>query len=134
MQINMHIYGDYAVTSFQKSIKNSSVRNRKIKSCHPESNQGPSDFCKFYNQMPYLLSYSRLYTLDFFSRSWHTKPRHTNLPTLKSLMTAVGFEPTQLALVELGSTPLDHSGKLSVNAVQTKVPCLRAHIHTPPPQ
>ena len=30
-------------------------------------------------------------------------------------MTAVGFEPTQLALVELESTPLDHSGKLSCN-------------------
>ena len=29
-------------------------------------------------------------------------------------MTAVGFEPTQLALVELESTPLDHSGKLSI--------------------
>ena len=28
-------------------------------------------------------------------------------------MTAVGFEPTQLALVELESTPLGHSGKLS---------------------
>ena len=28
-------------------------------------------------------------------------------------MTAVGFEPTQLALVELESTPLDHTGKLS---------------------
>ena len=28
-------------------------------------------------------------------------------------LTAVGFEPTQLALVELESTPLDHSGKLS---------------------
>ena len=27
-------------------------------------------------------------------------------------MTAVGFEPTQLALVELESTPLDHSGKV----------------------
>ena len=25
----------------------------------------------------------------------------------------MGFEPTQLALVELESTPLDHSGKLS---------------------
>ena len=32
-------------------------------------------------------------------------------------MTPVGFEPTQLALVELESTPLDHSGKVSVNAV-----------------
>ena len=29
-------------------------------------------------------------------------------------LTAVGFEPTQLALVELESTPLDHSGKLSM--------------------
>ena len=29
-------------------------------------------------------------------------------------MTAVGFEPTQLALVELESTPLDHSGKQSL--------------------
>ena len=36
---------------------------------------------------------------------------HT-LHTCKKL-TAVGFEPTQLALVELESTPLDHSGKLS---------------------
>ena len=29
-------------------------------------------------------------------------------------VTPVGFEPTQLALVELESTPLDHSGKVSV--------------------
>jgi hypothetical protein len=29
-------------------------------------------------------------------------------------MTPVGFEPTQLALVELESTPLDHSGKVSI--------------------
>ena len=29
-------------------------------------------------------------------------------------VTAVGFEPTQLALVELESTPSDHSGKLSL--------------------
>ena len=28
-------------------------------------------------------------------------------------MTHVGFEPTHLALVELESTPLDHSGKVS---------------------
>ena len=28
-------------------------------------------------------------------------------------LTPVGFEPTQLALVELESTPLDHSGKVS---------------------
>ena len=29
-------------------------------------------------------------------------------------MTPVGFEHTQLALVELESTPLDHSGKVSM--------------------
>lgn len=29
-------------------------------------------------------------------------------------MTAVGFEPTHLSIVELESTPLDHSGKLSL--------------------
>ena len=28
-------------------------------------------------------------------------------------MTPVGFEPRKLALVELESTPLDHSGKVS---------------------
>ena len=33
-------------------------------------------------------------------------------------MTAVGFEPTQLSLVELESTPLDHSGKLSWKIAQ----------------
>ena len=32
----------------------------------------------------------------------------------KVALAAVGFEPTQLALVELESTPLDHSGKLSM--------------------
>ena len=32
-------------------------------------------------------------------------------------MTPVGFEPTQLALVELESIPLDHSGKVSMNVV-----------------
>ena len=34
----------------------------------------------------------------------------------KTYLTPVGFEPTQLALVELESTPLDHSGKLSLAA------------------
>ena len=36
-------------------------------------------------------------------------------------MTAVGFEPTQLALVELESTPLDHSGKLSCHVELQKI-------------
>ena len=34
-------------------------------------------------------------------------------PVNRHAMTPVGFEPTQLALVELESTPLDHSGKVS---------------------
>ena len=47
-------------------------------------------------------------------------------------MTAVGFEPTQLALVELESTPLDHSGKLSVRGggcEQVVVQSMLAHAH-----
>ena len=40
-------------------------------------------------------------------------------------MTAVGFEPTQLALVELESTPLDHSGKLSIVAAPAPPPSRR---------
>ena len=38
-------------------------------------------------------------------------------------MTAVGFEPTQLALVELESTPLDHSGKLSLDLGEAMSSC-----------
>ena len=37
-------------------------------------------------------------------------------------MTAVGFEPTQLALVELESTPLDHSGKVSLGTESARKP------------
>ena len=40
-------------------------------------------------------------------------PHRLTLWTVPKLMTPVGFEPTQLALVELESTPLDHSGKVS---------------------
>ena len=36
-------------------------------------------------------------------------------------MTPVGFEPTQLALVELESTPLDHSGKVSWWVLQVMI-------------
>ena len=39
------------------------------------------------------------------------------------IMTAVGFELTQLALVELESTPLDHSGKLSLRR------CFSIYLH-----
>ena len=42
--------------------------------------------------------------------------RSLTLRTVPMLMTPVGFEPTQLALVELESTPLDHSGKLSLRS------------------
>ena len=37
---------------------------------------------------------------------------------LEGPMTPVGFEPTQLVLVELESTPLDHSGKVSIASAQ----------------
>ena len=40
-------------------------------------------------------------------------PNRRQRTTTDKTMTPVGFEPTQLALVELGPTPLDHSGKLS---------------------
>ena len=36
------------------------------------------------------------------------------IPGRGQTLTPVGFEPTQLALVELESTPLDHSGKVSL--------------------
>ena len=41
-------------------------------------------------------------------------PHRLTLRTVPMLMTPVGFEPTQLALVELESTPLDHSGRVSM--------------------
>ena len=41
-------------------------------------------------------------------------------------MTPVGFEPTQLALVELESTPLDHSGKVSWKHGRDKARACRA--------
>ena len=44
-------------------------------------------------------------------------------------MTPVGFEPTQLALVELESTPLDHSGKVSMRALPQR-PYTHTHTHT----
>ena len=47
--------------------------------------------------------------------------RGTSAPARKNdTLTAVGFEPTQLALVELESTPLDHSGKLSCSAARSR--------------
>ena len=48
----------------------------------------------------------------------------------KRKVTPVGFEPTQLALVELESTPLDHSGKVSVAEVHAAdVSALFIHLH-----
>jgi hypothetical protein len=44
-------------------------------------------------------------------RLQHPNPRQRK--ETDKTMTPVGFEPTQLALVELESTPLDHSGKVS---------------------
>ena len=45
----------------------------------------------------------------------NNQTRHLTTATTLSKMTPVGFEPTQLALVELESTPLDHSGKVSLS-------------------
>ena len=42
-----------------------------------------------------------------------TQKEHNHKNDTNNAMTPVGFEPTQLALVELESTPLDHSGKVS---------------------
>ena len=44
----------------------------------------------------------------------HIAARKVQMPSAHRKMTPVGFEPTQLALVELESTPLDHSGKVSL--------------------
>ena len=52
-------------------------------------------------------------------------------------LTPVGFEPTQLALVELESTPLDHSGKVSIClslGMPTKKHFLLFHTHAPTPE
>ena len=49
-------------------------------------------------------------------------PHRLTLRTVQMLMTPVGFEPTQLALVELESTPLDHSGKVSLDELQSTKP------------
>ena len=52
----------------------------------------------------------------FLPKRWHWTLAQPVCMTIGEVseMTAVGFEPTQLALVELESTPLDHSGKLSL--------------------
>ena len=42
-------------------------------------------------------------------------------------VTSVGFEPTQPALVELESTPLDHSGKVSM-VTQSQADCCRTEL------
>ena len=47
----------------------------------------------------------------YFSDRWPWLFLYVALAFL--FLTAVGFEPTQFSLVELESTPLDHSGKLS---------------------
>ena len=39
-------------------------------------------------------------------------------------MAPVGFEPTQLAVVELESTPLDHSGKVSYHQALNEISSL----------
>ena len=48
---------------------------------------------------------------------FHSRSANVVMQRCQHEMTPVGFEPTQLALVELESTPLDHSGKVSMNVV-----------------
>ena len=55
-----------------------------------------------------------------WASGWHGKHQlgllgHARGRRAQGKMTPVGFEPTQLALVELESTPLDHSGKVSMS-------------------
>ena len=52
---------------------------------------------------------------EVFLQNVAAVPHRLTLRTVPMLMTPVGFEPTQLALVELESTPLDHSGKVSLS-------------------
>ena len=65
------------------------------------------------------------------------RPRSTAQALASSDLTAVGFEPTQIALVELESTPLDHSGKLSLvwRSMRLRAwPIDRHHTPLTPPQ
>ena len=55
-----------------------------------------------------------LSSTEVLSQDVAAVPHSLTLWTVPKLMTPVGFEPTQLALVELESTPLDHSGKVSL--------------------
>ncbi len=47
------------------------------------------------------------------ARHWSHVCGHLARPRRPKPLTPVGFEPTQPARVELESTPLDHSGKVS---------------------
>ena len=55
------------------------------------------------------------YPLGHTSVTSPTSPARNRRAQMCAPLTAVGFEPTQIALVELESTPLDHSGKLSLD-------------------
>ena len=47
-------------------------------------------------------------------RTWPMRMPHPQEMRDGGKMTTAGFEPTQPGLVELESTPVDHSGKLSM--------------------
>ena len=55
-----------------------------------------------------------LSSTEVLSQDVAAVPHRLTLRTVPKLMTPVGFGPTQLALVELESTPSDHSGKVSM--------------------
>ena len=65
-----------------------------------------------------------LSSTEVLSQNVAAVPHRLTLWTVPKLMTPAGFEPTQLALVELESTSLDHSGKVSGD--------LRSGVHVHP--
>ena len=62
------------------------------------------------------LQYIRYTHVDIFQYGFCDHADNTN----DKNMTPAGFEPAQLALVELESTPLDHSGKVSMSLCHHK--------------
>ena len=96
----------------------------KTDSAAPQQRPTTVEGCKEAGKRPAEASTGRSHV---FSRS----PASTADGSLPSpgKLTPVGFEPTQLALVELESTPLDYSGKLSCHVGGTETS--DAKLYTP---
>ena len=54
------------------------------------------------------------WSTEVFPQNAAAVPHRFTLRTVSMLMTPAGSEPTQLTLVELESTALDHSGNVSL--------------------